>query len=164
MSRQARNRRPLRRSGFSIIEAVVVISVVGILSAAAVPRLMSLSELEGAQAHRQALSDLRFAQRRATSSGCPVQVDFGVGRYTLTQRAGCRSGSFTRALVDPVTNRAPYAVDLPSGLSITSSIDPLVFDTLGRVTTVTGSVSDASITIAGLPLSAIGETGLVRVP
>lgn len=123
-----------------------------------------MGEFDSAQAHRQALSDLRFAQRRATSSGCPVQVDFGVGQYTLTQREGCRSGTFTRALIDPVTNLAPYSVALHGGLSITSSVDPLVFDTLGRVTTVSGSVTDASITVAGLPLSAIGETGLVRVP
>jgi prepilin-type N-terminal cleavage/methylation domain-containing protein len=164
MPREPRIQGPLRSSGFSIIEAVVVIAVVGILSAAAVPRMMSMSELDGARAHRQALSDLRFAQRRATSSGCPVQVDFEAGGYALTQRTDCRSGAFTRALVDPVTHRTPYSIDLPGGLSITSSVDPLVFDTLGRITTVAGSVTDASITVAGLPLSATGETGLVRVP
>lgn len=164
MRRNSSSTRPLRRSGFSIIEAVVVISVVGILAAVAAPRLMSISDLNGAHAHRQVLADLRFAQQRATGSGCPVQVDFEAGRYTLTQRVDCRSGAFTRPLFDPVTNLPPYSVDLPGGLSITSDVDPLVFDTLGRVTTVAGVVTDASISVAGRPLAAIGETGLVRVP
>ena len=164
MCRQIRTKRPLRRSGFSIIEAVVVIALIGILGAVAAPRMISLTALSGTHAHRQTLADLRFAQRRATSSGCPVQVDFEATGYTLTQRTGCRTGPYTLPLIDPVTNQAPFSVDLSGTVSLSSSLDPLVFDTLGRVTSVAGAVTDASISVDGLPLVAIGETGLVRVP
>lgn len=164
MARLIRHTRPLRRSGFTIIEAVVVISAVGILAAVAAPRFLAMSEFGVSRAHRQTLSDLRFAQRRSASSGCPVQVDFTGNGYTLSQRTGCRTGAFGQALVDPVTNLAPYAVGLGSGIAITSTLDPMVFDSLGRVTTSLGVVTDVSIDVGGRAIQAVGETGFVRVP
>jgi MSHA pilin protein MshC len=154
----------VRPNGFTIIEAVVLISIVGIIGAVAAPRFLAMSEMDAARAQRQALADLRFAQRLSMNSGCPVQVDFSVGGYTLTNRLACRAGAFSSPIVDPVANRAPYTVVLPTGVSLTSTVDPLVFDALGRTTTTSGLVSNATITIGGRALESIGETGLVRVP
>lgn len=142
----------------------MLISLLGILGAVAAPRFLSVLELNAAQAHRQALTDLRFAQQLAMLSGCPVQVDFQGTGYRLTRRTGCRTGAFTQPVVDPVTHEADYVVTLPSSLTVASSIDPLVFDSMGRAATSGGIVSDATITVAGSALEAIGETGLVRVP
>jgi len=160
----SRRTKLLRRTGFTVIELVVLISIIGIIGAVAAPRFLALSEMESARAHRQALSDLRFAQQLSSSSGCPVQVDFSVGSYTLTKRTNCRSGAFTLAVIDPVSNMPPFVIVLPSGIAITSTVDPLVFDALGRTTNTAGVVSNASITIGTRALQAIGETGLVRVP
>ncbi|MAG30583.1 MAG: hypothetical protein CL908_06770 [Deltaproteobacteria bacterium] len=156
--------RSARLSGFTVVELVVLIAVVGILASVAAPRFLSMNEFASPQASRQALSDLRFAQRLASGSGCPVQVDFEADGYTLTQRTGCRTGAFTLPLVDPVTNVAPFSITLPSGVVATSDVDPLVFDALGRATTTAGEVVDATLSVGGLPLETIGETGLVRVP
>jgi len=164
MARLIRHQRPLRRSGFTIVEAVVVISAIGIMAAVAAPRFLAMSEFSTSQAHRQTLADLRFAQRRGASSGCPVQVDFTGTGYTLSQRAACRTGAFGLDLVDPVTNLAPYTIDLASNVVVTSSVDPLVFDSLGRVTTTAGVVTNVAIDVGGRPLEVIGETGFVRVP
>jgi type II secretory pathway pseudopilin PulG len=163
-------RRPDRRSdarrgrGFTLVEAVVLIAILGILGAVAAPRFLSLRELEGARAHRQALSDLRHAQRQAAGSGCPVQVDFEAGGYRLQQRSGCRAGAFDLELVDPVVQKSPYAVTLPEGVTLTSSVDPIVLDALGRITRSDGATTSVSIQIGGLALEGIGETGLFRVP
>ena len=162
-ARPDRSRRS-ERAGFTIIEAVVLISIVGIMGAVAAPRFLVMSEMDATHAHREALGDLRFAQRLAANSGCPVQVDFDSAGYVLTQRTGCRSGSYTQELIDPSSNQAPFAVTLPAGVSASSTVDPLVFDALGRVTTTGGIVSDATITLGTQSLQAIGETGLVRVP
>ena len=143
---------------------IVVIVIVGILAGVAAPRFLDMNDFQGDHAHRQALADLRFAQRRAMNSGCPVQVDFTATRYTLNQRAACRTGTFTLDLVDPVTNLTPYAVDLPEGVTASSSVDPIVFDAMGRLTTTAGVPTDATITIGGLALQGVGETGLIRVP
>ena len=164
MTRRTRPHRPDRRSAFTIVETVVLISIIGILGAIAAPRFLAMSELNAARAHRQTLADLRFAQRLSTHSGCPVQVDFEPEGYRLTMRVGCRDGAFTRQLVDPVSNATPFLVNLPSGITITSSIDPLIFDPLGRTTTEAGAITSASITVGGREIESIGETGLVRVP
>lgn len=156
--------RLIRPNGFTIVEAVVLISIVGIIGAVAAPRFLVMSEMDAVRAQRQALADLRFAQRLSMNSGCPVQVDFSVGSYTLTNRLACRSGAFSSPIVDPVANIAPYTVVLPTGVSLTSTVDPLVFDALGRTTTTSELVSNATITIGGRALESIGETNLVRVP
>ena len=61
-------------------------------------------------------------------------------------------------------NTPSFVIDLPAGLTASSSVDPIVFDTLGRTTTTTGLVRTARIMIGTRALEAIGETGLVRVP
>lgn len=153
-----------RHGGFTLVEAVVIISVIGIMATIAAPRFLSLSELDWARAHRQTLSDLRFAQSRAAASGCPIQVDFAATSYRLRGRTNCRTGPFTREITDPVSNQTPFLVALPGGISITSSVDPLIFDSLGRSTSSAGVVGDATINIGSFGLVAAGETGLVRVP
>jgi len=163
-SDRAESNRRDRRAGFTLVEAVILISIIGIVGVSAAPRFLSISDMDGVRAHRQALNDLRYAHQLSTASGCPVQVDFTTTNYTLTQRSGCRSGSFTQAVIDPTTNQSPYLVTAPSGVTITSTVDPLVFDTLGRTTTTAGVVVTATLSVGGRALEAIGETGLVRAP
>lgn len=165
MGRQPERRIDAHRSrGFTLVEAVVLIAILGILGGVAAPRFLSLRELDGARAHRQALADLRHAQRRAAGSGCPVEVDFEAGGYRLRQRSGCRTGAFELELVDPVVQKSPYAVALPEGVSLSSSVDPIVLDALGRITRSDGTTTSVTVRIGGLALEGVGETGLFRVP
>ncbi|MEZ4333269.1 MAG: type II secretion system protein [Myxococcota bacterium] len=150
--------------GFTLVEAIVLLSIIGILGAVAAPRLLSFGELEAARAHRQALADLRHAQRRASGSGCPVQVDFQADGYRLRQRTDCRSGAFALELVDPVTNQQPYAVTLPAGVTLASSADPIVLDALGRITRDDGTPTSVTIRVGARAIEGIGETGLFRAP
>ncbi|MEZ4278537.1 MAG: prepilin-type N-terminal cleavage/methylation domain-containing protein [Myxococcota bacterium] len=153
-----------RGAGFTLVEAVVLIAILGILGAVAAPRFLSLRDLEAARAHRQALSDLRLAQHQAAGSGCPVEVDFDSGGYQLRQRSACRSGDFDRALVDPVRGQAPFAIALPEGVPLSSSVDPIVFDALGRLTRADGTPTDVVLRIGGREIAGVGETGFVHVP
>ena len=162
--RPSRPLRRTRRGGFTLVETVVVLVILGIMVVSAAPRFLSLQDLDAARAHQQARDDLRYARQLASSSGCPIRVDFTGGGYSIEQRDACRAGAFTRPVVDPSTNVSPFSVVLPGGLTITSSVDPLVFDERGRATNSVGHVADADIQLGTLRLEAVGETGLVRVP
>lgn len=163
--RRSVSRRAVRRpNGFTLTEAVVLISIVGILASVAAPRFLAMSEFDAARAHRQALADLRHAQRLAAVSGCPVEVDFEASGYRLRKRSGCRTGSFDVDLVDPVTNQSPYRVTVPSGVAVSSAVDPIVIDALGHVTSSDGTTTSVTVLIGGLAIEGVGETGYFRVP
>jgi len=151
-------------AGFTLVETVVLIVILGIVAVSVAPRFVSVTDMDGSRAHTQARDDLRYARQLAATSGCPIQVDFTATGYVLTQRNACRSGAFSRAVVDPVTNAGTFAITVPSGVAVSSSVDPLVFDALGRATNASGTPTTANIRIAGRPLEAVGETGLIRVP
>lgn len=151
-------------AGFTIVELVVLIVIVGIVGSIAAPRFLDMAQMDAAQAQRQVLGDLRFAQRLATASGCPVQIDFEATGYHLTQRTNCRTGAYTREVQHPESRLPPFRVTLPATLPLSSTVDPLIFDSLGRTTSIAGTTTDAQIDIGGRQLESIGETGLVRVP
>lgn len=149
-------------AGFTLVEAIVILSLIGIIAAVSAPRFLALSDMQDIRSHRQAINDLRFAQNRAANSGCPVQVDFGTNGYLLTQQTSCRTGAFTLDIPDPATGQIPFQSSLPEGVSISSTLDPLIFDARGRITNASGSISEATILVGTRAIEAIGESGLIR--
>jgi MSHA pilin protein MshC len=106
-----------------------------------------------------ALGALRFAQKLAVASGCPVQLEITGGAYSVTQRAACTSGAFSAPVVHPGTGASSYSGSAPSGLAFSSSVSPLVFDALGRATDSGGAVTDAVVSVGAKTIQVEGETG-----
>src|SRR5258705_7624792 len=107
----------------------------------------------------EVLAALRYAQRLAVATGCGVQVQVAASSYTLTQQTGCSGASWTQGVVDPSTNSASYARSAPSGVVLSSTVNPLRFDPLGRATNSAGAVSSATVAGGGRPTSPIGGGG-----
>ena len=152
------------RGGFTLTETVVLISLIGILSVTAAPRLLDASTTDTLIFRSETLSALRYARKLAVASHCPVQVDFSASGYTLLQRAGCSSGGFSQPVFDPATGVSGYAGSAPSGVTVTSSLDPLYFDPLGRVVNASSVATDAAVGVGSLGITLVGETGFIYVP
>jgi MSHA pilin protein MshC len=151
-------------AGFTLTEIVVVLAVLAILAAVAAPRFFSRPGFTERFYFEDVRSALGHARALAISSGCEVEVQLSASGYQLRQRAACTSGAFTQAVANPATGATPYAAAPPTGVSLASTLNPVVFDALGRARSSGGAVTNVTVTVGSRQLAAVGETGLVYAP
>lgn len=146
------------RRGFSLVELAVVLTIMGIMAAVAVPRLSaSISKARVKAATQRVIADLEQAKATAIAKSQPMTIAFGATGYTI---AGIRSlDRFTR---DTAVSLAedPYGVEL-------SKVDfdgaqSVTFDMYG----VPNSGGSLCLSAGGLTttLSVDAQTGAVSVP
>lgn len=148
-----------RNHGFTLIELVAVILLLGILSAVALPRFFDATAFKSRGFYDEITGAARYAQKLAVASGCDVRLNIASGSYALHQRQACdHISSFSRAVSQPAGS-GDFSGTAPSGTTLSSSSSIVIFDALGRATPggVTVTVDGRSFTIAG-------ESGYVDVP
>ncbi len=135
-------------SGFTLVELVVTLLLVGILAVAVVPRFASRSTFETRGFSDQVKSGLQFARKVAVASGRNVCVTAGGSSFTLKMATVRGQGATcTSDVIDPATGAA-YALAWPTGVSLSSLALTFRADgsaTPASVLTVSG---DASYTLA----------------
>ena len=153
-----------RTAGVTLVEMVLVLVILGILSALAAPRFFSRSGFQESFFFQDSLAALRYAQKLAVASGCQVQVTISASDYVLVQRASCQTGAFDQPVANPGTGEAAYTNQAPSGTPLASSVNPIIFDSLGRALDASLSVADATVTVGSQSIEVVGETGFVFDP
>lgn len=117
--------------GFTLIELVMILTLLAILAAVAMPRFTGYGTVTQGNAVLKIASDIRYAQNRATTTQQRSQVSFAANGYTINSCANYTSSTCTCAawgLVKTIDLSSDY-----SGVSITGIVgNCLEFDSLGR--------------------------------
>lgn len=112
----------VKQRGFTIVELIMVIVILGIISAVAVPRFFDRKVFDERFYFEEALSTVRYAQKLAVASGCPVRYVLDGNGYALSYRGSdCTS-----------TMGEDYAKPIPSGITLNKGVD-ITFNSLGCV-------------------------------
>jgi MSHA pilin protein MshC len=148
-------------SGFSLVELITVILLLGILGVVALGRLGNQDAFAARGFFDDTVSAVRFAQKFAISSGCDVRVITTASSYALRQSSTCVADDFTNPVVNPANRSNNYQnVNIPAGFSLTAG--SITFDARGRREGATSdfTVSDGSTTYS---FRVHASTGLVEV-
>ncbi|MDT8281178.1 MAG: GspH/FimT family pseudopilin [Gammaproteobacteria bacterium] len=111
-----------RANGFTLIELIMVIVVLGALSLFVAPRFNSKTSFDTLSFHQELKTAIRFAHKLSIASGCAVQVTLSANSYALfypDTTCNPPDAFGTNPVSHPVQSGA-YAGSSPSGVSITS--------------------------------------------
>ena len=158
--------RASRSRGFSLVELVVILIVVGAISVVALGRVSNNNGFAARAFAQEVRAALRFAQKFAVASGCDVQalVDGGADSYALQLRADATGGAVScltasgafagNPLLDPQTGGA-FAGNAPGGVDVSGTLN-VVFDAAG------GVAAGGAVTVAGESITVSAPTGLIQ--
>jgi MSHA pilin protein MshC len=150
-----------KETGVTLVELVMVIVMLGILSATALPKFFEKNTFAERAFFSDTLSAIRFAQKLAIATGCNVQVSIASNSYSLNRQGdssslSCPGGStYTLAVPHPSSGASSYTGS-ESGITLTSSASSFVFDPVGSAS------ADVTLTVNGTKtISVIAKTGFV---
>lgn len=144
------DRYPTHNLGFTLVELVVTLVLVGILAAVALPRMFDATAFRSQGFYDQLVNAARYGQKLAVASGCAVQLRVSGSGFALYQRPSCDSGAFNQSVPRPSASSA-FAAAAPVGVALSTTATAVVFDSLGRAAPggVTVSVDSRSFRIDG---------------
>lgn len=152
---------PVSIGGYTLIELVMTIVIIGILAAVAAPRLFDDGVFRSRGFADQIKSALRDAQKLAIAKNRFVCVDISKQGIALSyddspptpeHRANCPGAS----LSDPA-GHAPYFIVAPGGISIGAATS-FYFDGMGRPS----AAQRIAVSGYGAPVVVEAETGYVH--
>lgn len=117
-----------RELGFTIVELVAVMVIIGIIAAISAPRFVGVDAFDARGNYGTLTAALRYAQKTAIAQRRIIyaSVNTSTRIVCLGYTSNCSS-----AVIDTAT-QAAYAKTLSGNVIITASTSPIGFDGLGR--------------------------------
>jgi MSHA pilin protein MshC len=170
------------QSGFTLVELVTIIVLVGILAGVAMPRFFERGGFDGRAYSDQVKALMRYGQKIAIAQGRNVFVRINATSVALCYDAACNarvlppggvnsSSSATLAACNNLTNWACEGI--PNGVTMTPAAVTFSFDATGApfaaadgVNALVTTFSTLAISVTGggtsYPISVVAETGYVN--
>ncbi|MBI4937721.1 MAG: prepilin-type N-terminal cleavage/methylation domain-containing protein [Nitrosomonadales bacterium] len=149
------------QSGFTVVELVTIMVILGIIAAVAAPRFFGRNTFDSRSFYDQVISTLRYAQKSAIAQRRFVCVAFTANSVTLTYDPIAPSATHTVAacsanLAGP-TGHVPHSVSNSTASFQGGAPATFYFDALGRAS------APVSVTVNGYatPVTVEAETGYV---
>lgn len=124
--------------GFTLVELVTIMVIVGIISAIALPRMFDRGTFNSRGYYDQVISSLRYAQKTAISQRRLVCVTFQTtSRMVLSTTANFTDIACNTPLQNPAgtypAGQTTYTIDAPGGVTLGVPVGfSFNFDALGR--------------------------------
>lgn len=147
------------QSGFTVLELIVVIVIIGILAVVVLPRLSLFDGFDQIGYRDRVRATLEYARKAAVAQRRNVQVTLAAGSVTVSIASdapeGAAATTYDRNLVLPGSNSNTF--NAPAGVTLAPPA-VLVFDALGQPS----AAGSFTITGSSAPIVVEAVTGYVH--